>query len=225
MRPPHFQSTLRTAYGLEIKERRGLPRRQRHHYLRSALQPMTTLISLGLGGSRVVDEIDALPIRRHVVLRPPVPRSDERHVQRDSWTERQLSSRSASHRSATKMAFAIDVEQLLPVAAPDGLAAAIVGHHETPGWTDMARTDTSGRPASSETYASHCSVGRYPRVVLGERPGENRLGRTAGRERHAPHIAVRTIHGQACVDDEIAPVGRPVGRLAVRIGAWTREFL
>ena len=140
------------------------------NYLRSALQPMTTSISLGLGGSRVVDEIDALSVRRHVVLRSPVPRSDERHVQRDSWTERQLSSRSASHRSATKMAFTIDVEQLLPVAAPDGLAAAVVGDHETPWWPGH-RTNGHFRSASLlRDVRQPLSVGRYPRVISGNDP-------------------------------------------------------
>src|SRR5215213_8070142 len=44
---------------------------------------------------RPVDEIHLLPVWRHVVLRAPVSRSDEGHVQRVGDTECQLSGRLA----------------------------------------------------------------------------------------------------------------------------------
>lgn len=44
---------------------------------------------------RPVDEVHVLPVWRHVVLRAPVSRSDERHVQRVGDTECQLSGRLA----------------------------------------------------------------------------------------------------------------------------------
>ena len=138
---------------------------------------------------RPVDEVHALPVWRHVVLRAPVSRSDERDAQRVGDTECQLPARLALHRPATKTAFKIDVEKLLPIAPPDGLAAAVAGHHETPRWT-RHRADGDHRPASLLRHVGEpLSVRRYPRVVLGERPGKNRLGRLAGLERHAPHIS------------------------------------
>jgi hypothetical protein len=63
-------------------------------YLRSVRQPITTLTSLGLGALCVVDEEDALPIWRHVVLRAPVSGSDERHGQRDGPAEEPAARRS-----------------------------------------------------------------------------------------------------------------------------------
>ena len=165
---------------------------------------------------RPVDEVHVLPVWRHVVLRAPVSRSDERHAQRVGNTESQLSSRLELDRPAMKTAFTIDVEKLPPIAAPDGLAAAVAGYHETPRWARQ-RADGDDRSASFlRNVGEPLSVRRYPRVVLGERPGKDRLGQPAGLERHAPHVS-STNRGRACVDDERAPVGRPVGRLAIRV--------
>src|SRR5688572_28254324 len=79
-----------------------------------------------------VDEVDGLRVWRHVILRAPVPRSDERHGQRVTHTERELAAWLALHRSATKTAFTIDVEKLVSIATPDRLTAAAAGHHDTP---------------------------------------------------------------------------------------------
>ena len=148
---------------------------------------------------RPVDEVHALPVWRHVVLRAPVSRSDERHAQRVGDTESQLSSRLELDRPAMKTAFTIDVEKLLPIAAPDGLAAAVAGHHETPRWA-RHRADGDDRSASLlRNVGEPLSVRRYPRVVLGERPGKDRLGRTRrpratrSTRRPAPIVAGRVL--------------------------------
>src|SRR5688500_10556401 len=98
---------------------------------------------------------------------------------------------------------AINVEQFVSITAPDGLAAAAAGHDEPRRWT-RHRADGHRRPASLfRNVGQPLAVRRYPRVVLGKRPGEDRLGRTARFERQAPHISrLRTNRREACVDDE-----------------------
>lgn len=155
------------------------------------------------GGPRVVDEIEAVPIWRYVVLRLPVPRSDERHVQRDGRTERQLSSWLAFHRAATKTALTIDVEKFASVSAPDGLAAAPVGNHETPG---EARHRVDGNVRSTgllgDIAACVCAPRRLQRAASSGRSSQRsergstnapRASRADGRTRPAqgPSVATR----------------------------------
>src|SRR5688572_7745004 len=111
---------------------------------------------------------------------------------------------------------AIDVKKFVPIATPDRLAAAAAGHHEPPRWTRQ-RPHGHLRPAGLVGHVRQpLSIGRYPCVVLGKWSRQDRLGRTAGLERHAPYIScLSTSPGDACVDNETAAVGGPVGRLAV----------
>ena len=114
---------------------------------------------------RPVDEVHALPVWRHVVLRAPVSRSDGRNAQRVGDTECQFSARLALDRPATKTAFKIHVENLLLIAPPDGLAAAVARHHETARWA-RHRADGDNRPASLLRHVGEpFSFRRDPRVV------------------------------------------------------------
>jgi hypothetical protein len=107
-------------------------RRQPYSLLEEGPPPDQNIDAARPGRRCMVDEIDSLSIPRHVVLRAPVSRSNEWHAQRDGLTECQLPAWLTSHRSATKTPFKIDVEQLVSIAAPNGLAATAAGHSAPP---------------------------------------------------------------------------------------------
>lgn len=81
------------------------------------------------GRRRPVDEVHALTVGRHVVVRAPVSRPDERHAQQHGCSEYRLCT---SNGTSTKAPVEIDIEEFASISSPDRLAATIVGRHEAP---------------------------------------------------------------------------------------------